>query len=138
MKMQTELDLNADYLDVRDIIARVEALRDEREQSELDLSEYGGPNDDWQDERTELAGLESLLADLCGCGGDEQWEGDWYPVGLIHERAFVDAMRELVCDIGDLPRDIPAYLEIDWEKTAENLRADYSSVEINGETYWYR
>lgn len=136
--MAKELDLTADYIDVRDIIARVEELREERDASELDPKEYGGPNDDWQEERTELAALESILDDLRGCGGDEQWEGDWYPVTLIRDSYFVDAMQELVQDIGDLPRDIPAYLEIDWEKTAGNLRADYSSVEIDGETYWYR
>lgn len=135
---RNDLDLNADYIDVRDIIARVEELRDEREASEIPENEYGGPNDTWADEREELAKLEGVLGDLKGYGGDEQWEGDWYPITLIHERAFTDAMRELVQDIGDLPREIPNYLEIDWEKTAENLRADYSSVEIDNSTYWYR
>lgn len=134
----TELDLSADCIDVRDIIARVEELREEREASEIPENEYGGPNDTWSEEREELAQLESILSDLKGYGGDEQWEGDWYPVNLIHERAFTDAMRELVQDIGDLPRDIPGYLAIDWEQTAENLRADYSSVEIDGSTYWCR
>ena len=78
------------------------------------------------------------MSELAGCGGDEEWRGDWYPVTLISDSYFVDAMRELVQDIGDLPRDIPAYLEIDWEATANNLRADYSSVDIGELTYWYR
>ena len=138
MTTKSDLDLGADQLDVRDIIARVEELRDERDASEIPANEYGGPNDTWAEEREELAKLESVLDDLKGCGGDEQWQGDWYPVGLIHERYFTDAMRELVQDIGDLPRDIPSYLAIDWEQTAKNLRADYSSVEIDGDTYWYR
>lgn len=29
-------------------------------------------------------------------------------------------------------------IAIDWEATAENLRMDYSSVEIDGHTYWFR
>jgi len=132
----TELDLSADYIDVRDIIARVEELRDEREQSELDPSEYGGPNDDWQDERAELASLESILSELCGAGGDEQWEGDWYPVTLIRDSYFNTAMDELLEDIGDIPRDIPVYLNIVVDYDA--LQMDYSSIEINGETYWFR
>jgi hypothetical protein len=78
------------------------------------------------------------MSELAGCGGDEQWQGVWYPVTLISDSYFVDAMRELVQDIGDLPRDIPAYLAIDWEATADNLRVDYSSVDIGGLTYWYR
>lgn len=128
----------ATRIDLRDVMARVDALREERDASEIPANEYGGPNDTWADERQELAELESLLGDLKGYGGDEQWEGDWYPVGLIHEDSFTDAMQELVQDIGDLPRDIPGYLVIDWEKTADNLRADYSSVEFGGDTYWYR
>lgn len=131
-----ELDLSADYIDVRDIIARVEELREEREQSELDPSEYGGPNDDWQEERAELASLESILADLRGYGGDEQWEGDWYPGTLIRDSYFDTAMDELLEDCGDIPRDIPCYLKIIVDYDA--LQMDYSSVEIDGETYWYR
>lgn len=85
-----------------------------------------------------MAALESLLDDLRGCGGDKQWRADWYPVTLIHEDYFTEAMRELVEDIGDLPNGAPPYLVIDWEATADNLRADYSEVEYDGETYLYR
>jgi hypothetical protein len=53
---------------------------------------------------------------------------------LIHEDNFIDAMRELCEDIGDLPD----YIVIDWEATAENLRADYTSVEFEGSTYYTR
>jgi hypothetical protein len=136
--METTLDLTADIIDIRDIIERIEELRDEREQSDIPANEYGGPADTWADERAELAALEGILSELAGCGGDEQWQGDWYPVTLISDSYFVDAMRELVQDIGDLPRDIPAYLAIDWEATANNLRADYSCVDIGELTYWYR
>ena len=136
--MKRELDLTADYIDVRDIIARVEELREEREQSDIAPEAYGGPDDDWQEERAELANLESVLSDLRGNGGDEQFEGDRYPVTLIRDSYFVDVMQELVSDIGDLPRNITAYLAIDWDATADNLRADYSSTEIDGVTYWYR
>jgi hypothetical protein len=30
------------------------------------------------------------------------------------------------------------YCCIDWQKAAEQLQQDYSSVEFDGETYWYR
>jgi len=120
----TTTEITADQiLDVRDIIARVEDLRE-------------GQDD--EDERAELAKLEELLASLKGYGGDEKWEGSWYPLTLIRDDYFADAMEELVKDIGDLPHDIPDYLVIDWEATAKNLRVDYASVEFDGETYWYR
>ena len=51
----TQLDLSADLIDVRDIIARVEELRDEREESDIDPAAYGGPVDTWKDEREELS-----------------------------------------------------------------------------------
>jgi hypothetical protein len=91
-----------------------------------------------EEEQEELQTIEALLESLKGCGGDEQWEGAWYPATLIRDDYFVTYARELVSDIGDIPRDIPSYIEIDWEATAKNIRMDYSSVEIDGVTYWYR
>lgn len=90
------------------------------------------------DDAKEYATLKDLLDDLQGNGGDEQWRGDWYPVTLINDDYFVEAMKELCADIGDIPRDLPSYIEIDWEATAKNLRVDYSSTEFDGVTFWYR
>jgi hypothetical protein len=126
----------AEHIDVRDVIARVEELRDERDESDLDPKEYGGPKDDWQDQRQELAELESLLDELKGQGGDEQWDGDWYPIGLIRDDKFPEAMDELLQDIGNLPKDLPSYLKITVDYDA--LQMDYSSVEFGGHTYWFR
>lgn len=120
--MTQEISNSDDMIDVRDIIARVEGLAHSLDAEDL----------------SDLAMLESLLSDLKGNGGDKQWEGSWYPIGLIRDSYFVEAMQELVQDIGDLPEDIPGYLVIDWDATAGNLRADYSSVEFDGITYWYR
>jgi hypothetical protein len=140
----TELDLAADIIDVRDIIARVEELENERD-------DYMVPNRDgymtmigadWAAdnaaEAAELAQLHAIMDELKGYGGDEQWRGDWYPVTLVDDAYFVDYARELVIDCGGLPRDVPEWIEIDWRATARNIQTDYSSVEINGRTYWYR
>lgn len=88
------------------------------------------------DEKEELEKLEELLSDLCGYGGDEQWNGDWYPLTLIRDSYFETAMDELLEDIGDMPKDIPSYLKITVDYAA--LQQDYSSVEFDGVTYWYR
>lgn len=134
--MTVEITNTDDMIDVRDVIARVEHLRALRTPGPVDL---GDDNETDQDTLfAELRGLEKLLADLAGEGGDSEWEGDWYPVGLIADDYFVEAMRELCLETSDLPQDIPTYIVIDWEATAENLRVDYSSVEFDGVTYWYR
>lgn len=127
-------------IDTCDLMARVDELRDERAAHEGDGYLEGQPDweTDYADDAEELAALESILADLAGNGGDEQWDGDWYPVTLIRDSYFTDYAQELVSDIGDLPANVPSYIEIDWEATARNIRVDYTSTEIDGVTYWYR
>jgi hypothetical protein len=45
----------------------------------------------------------------------------------------------LADDIGAIDRNASWPTNwIDWEKAALELRVDYSSVEIDGKTYWYR
>ena len=100
-----------DYIDVRDIISRFEA-------GETEL----GP----------------LLEELAGNVGDEQWRGEWYPMTLISERAWVDYVRETLEDCGYIPADLPSWIEIDWKATARNVQVDYMPVDYNGTTYWYR
>ena len=113
-----------DIIDVRDIIARIEEIEDCE------------PREDTLEQ--ERAALQSLMDEMKGYGGDERWRGNWYPLTLIRDSYFVEAMKELCADIGDVPKDMPSYIAIDWEATADNLCADYSSVEFDGVTYWYR
>ena len=142
----TTLDLSADTIDVRDIIARVEELESARD-------DFTAPNRDgylthigadeiWgtenSDDAAELVALSAILAELVGYGGDEQWRGDWYPVTLIDDMHFTDYARELLEECGTIPRDLPSWVEIDWDATARNVRMDYTPVDINGRTYWYR
>lgn len=130
MLTSTQLDLTADIIDVRDIIARVEELEG--------IIEDEGCADTvnvYDRERVELL---DILDELKGYSGDEQWRGDWYPATLIADSHFTDYAREMLEDCGEIPRDIPSYIEIDWEATARNVRTDYTPVEIDGSTYWYR
>jgi hypothetical protein len=124
MNMTTfEFNNTDDVIDVRDIIERFEEL--ETEQDTLEGEEKG-----------EFIAIAGLLSDLCGNGGDEQWRGDWYPVTLIRDSYFEQAMDELLDDCGDLPKDLPCYLSITVDYKA--LQMDYTSCEIDGVTYWYR
>ena len=136
--MTNAIDNTQNYLDVRDIIARVEYLRELRQPGPVDTGNPDDANRSQDDLFAELNTLESLLSELEGNGGDEECNGAWYPQSLIRDSYFTEAMQDLVSDIGDLPREVPAYLVIDWEATALNLQADYSSVDYEGVTYWYR
>lgn len=128
-----ELDLTADIIDTRDIIARVEDLKSLKDDHETDPE--GGH---WSDEDAQdLDTLTAILDDLKGYGGDEQWRGDWYPLTLINESHFVDYCQDLVCDCYDL-KGIPTFVHIDWEATSREMRVDYSEVTIDGVTYFYR
>ena len=94
---------------------------------------------DQDDLFAELTELETLLDDLRGYGGDEQWEGDWYPSTLIRDSYFREYAQELAEDRGMIP-DNNAWpcTCIDWDQAARELRMDYTSTEFNGTTYWYR
>ncbi len=126
----TEITNSEDLLDVRDIIARVEALE---ALSDKDLQRF----DD--NDRAELDKLTELLDELKGYGGDEQWKGDWYPVTLIRDSYFEDYAEQLADDIGAINTEIgwPNNC-IDWERAARELQQDYSTVDFDGIDYWYR
>lgn len=152
-----EISNSDDIIDSRDVIARIEELEAERESladalteaqealtfpSEPDAREAFEETanmarealKDWDnDNGAELAALKSLAAEA------EGYAPDWtYGETLIRDSYFVDYCEELLKDIGDLPKDIPHYIEIDWEKTARNIQVDYTSVDFDGITYWVR
>ena len=121
-----QLDLNADIIDIRDIIARVEELENEVADTEAQA---------WEN-RDEYAELTAILDELAGSGGDEQWRGDWYPLTLIRESHFKEAMDELVHDCYEVPKNLPSFMSIVLDYVA--LQQDYTCVEIDGATYFYR
>lgn len=149
------LDLSADIIDVRDIIERAEEIEseicdklglDSCELGDIDLHDYARSKQDdddspflGDDEIAEACTIRDLLGELNGMGGDEQWRGDWYPVTLIKESYFEDYARELADDIGAVSKDATWPNNcIDWEEAADMLKQDYSSLEIDGETYYTR
>lgn len=146
--MTNEITKYDDVIDLHDVIARVEGLREEREaiaENGTDCeSEYDAAIREnlktWDAENgEELATLEALLAECKGAGGDEQWEGDWYPVTLVRDSYFEDYAQELADDIGAINTEIgwPNNC-IDWGRAARELQQDYTSVEFDDVTYWTR
>lgn len=132
----TEISNSDDTIDSRDVIERIETLQGEREDFEHD-GDGNRTESDWAEahpeEAVELAALEALAAEA------EGYADDWsYGAALIRDSYFTDYCEELVKDIADLPKDIPGYIVIDWEATAENIKVGYTSVEFDGVTYWVR
>jgi hypothetical protein len=158
--MNKEISNSDDVIDSRDVIARIDELTTERsdlatdvddandaraelaeDASEDEIEEADGEitdavdartewDDDYGDELKALQALADEASDYCG---------DWtHGATLVRKSYFTDYCEELVKDIGDLPSKIPDYIVIDWEATAENLKADYTSVEFDGVTYLVR
>ena len=69
----------------------------------------------------------------------ESYSSEWEDgLTLIRDEYFVDYCKELCEDIGDIPRNIPSYIVIDWKATAENLKADYTYATLCGCKYYFR
>lgn len=132
--MATIIDNTQDVIDSRDVIARIEELRGERDAH--DEGERGRSwAEEYPEEAEELRTLEAL---------QEQAEGyarDWrYGVQLIRDSYFEDYARELAEDLhGDaLRRTEWPFSCIDWEYAAAELRHDYVAVDFDGVDYWVR
>ena len=121
----SEITSSDDVIDSRDIIARIEYL-------EECVVEYGAGNLDLS-EIEELNNLKRLASE---CENDAS---DWqYGATLIRDSYFRDYAREMIEDCGDIPKELPYWIEIDWDATARNIRVDYTPVEFDGVTYWCR
>lgn len=126
---------SADIIDVRDIIERVEELH-----ALGAVGSHAVDNEDHTEEDEELHLLEELLGDLQGNGGDYEWQGHWYPVSLIRDSYWEDDCREFAEDMhGEAIRNAAWPMNcIDWTQAANERQMDYSSVEFDDVTYWYR
>ncbi len=88
---------------------------------------------DESDEATELKDLQALDNEASG-------SGDWrHGETLIRDTYFEDYARQTAEDIGAL-KDANHWpcTCIDWEKAADELKQDYTSVEFGDTTYWIR
>ena len=145
-------------IDSRDVIDRIRELESERELliDALDEARHIANNPeegddlpaleeavltaeeelrDWDNDSDQGGELQMLRA----LADEAEHCGDWdHGATLIHEDFFIEYCQEMLQDIGDLPREIPHYIVIDWEATADNLKADYSEVTYGDQTYYIR
>lgn len=150
-----------DIIDSRDIIARFEELQEEKEALEEAINEAKEALQDKEDEEDEdqEEALEELseavqvaekelsdwleenkeeLEDLERVNDECSGYGDWdHGETLISEDYFPQYAEELANDTGAVGGN-SNWIVIDWDATADNLKADYTTVDINGKTYYYR
>lgn len=110
-----EITGGEDILDPRDIAERLKYLTRERDRLEGSQLE-------------EIDALQGVVDE----GIDDT---------LVHEDYFQEYAEELAVDIGAIDhrqRDHWPYTCIDWEQAAEELKQDYSVIDIRGGTYYYR
>ena len=142
------------YIDSRDLAKRLEELQDECQELLDAIEEAEQECENINDVSVDNSELEENVTDakesLRGWDNDyleemqeleslENEISEWSDGNtLIPEEDFVDYCQELCEDIGDVSRDLPGYIVIDWDATADNIKADYSEVEYQGNTYLVR
>lgn len=113
-------DLRGDNtIDTRDLLERISYLEDEE-----DAATEENPMD--EDEASELTELLECKDDL---PLDET---------LIRESYFEKYAQETMEDIEGIDPKSFIWSYIDWERLAEDLKVDYTTIEIGDYTYYYR
>ena len=103
-------------LDTRDLLEELEQLNSQEELSEEEV-----------ERRSDLLVLQKEI-------GLEFRHG----VTLFTEQEAEDYFREMAEDCGMIDKSNNLGDYIDWERWADDCLSDYTSVDFNGETYYYR
>lgn len=131
-----------DILDVRDLSDLALAQK-----AIIDDIEFGD-EDDEEDAIDTLAALAEFLKDM-GQPIEDVTDGEAISDALlsimetssptlIADDYFAEAIESDFNDIYGLPNGLPAYVAVDWKKTAENAKVDYSRVTLDEKVYFIR
>ena len=108
-----------DFLDVKELAEELDDLKAaDEEGEEID-----------EDRLSELEDLETELGDLHLASRDKE--------PFVNDRDFREYAMEQAEEMGITTRGWP-FDYIDWDAAADALQSDYTSVEFDGQTYWYR
>lgn len=110
-----------DVFDSREVIERI---------AELEAIEI---IDREPENRDELDALYELAEEAEGYIPDFQ-----YGETFIHADYFTEYAMEMISDIGYLPADLPWWIIIDKQATADNMKEDYTEFTFRGSTYYAR
>ncbi len=137
--LDSQIELLDDETELKFLI---EATDDKKEQAKFEskikniqdaIIEYNDQIARITSERNEV--MEELkplkeFADEC-----ESYAPDWNSgVVLISEDHFTEYAKDLCEEV----ENVPDYIVIDWEETAENLKIDYTTIEFEGFSFYVR
>lgn len=132
-------------IDSRDVIARIEELRDELLDADILMENEDGkivrtdkePGDK-SEELEEYQELVKLEGEASSCA-------DWrYGETLIRDDYFPTYIEELIDDCYEMPKEMKSggwpwrHMKIDFEAAANEARVDYTTVEYFGTTFLIR
>jgi len=125
MSIPRYISNNDDIIDSRDVIERIDYL-----DSLYDDPDYLRSEDEYREVKA--------LRDLAEQGENDA--EDWlYGATLIRESYFTEYAREYVTEIyGESVGNVPDWVVVDWEATADNLATDYTELTFDGVTYLVR
>ena len=139
-----EISNTQDVIDSRDVIERIEELEADLETCRScgeGVAEGSKTCEDCEqpllddDEKEELEALRKLTKD------GENYAPDWFHgAGLIHEDYFTEYCEEFCKDVGYISQELPWFIanHIDWDAVANEIKADYTEIDFDGETYYVR
>ena len=135
-----------DVLDSRDLQERIKELETElwelteeleaaeEENDEAAVSDAEQAIEEWKEENQEELDALTALKDYC-------WDSSWrYGIAFIAEEDFEEYAQDLASDLyGEEIRNASWPFDcIDWERAADALRQDYSSIDYQGTKYLFR
>lgn len=140
--LTTTFNNTDDYIDSRDVIARIEELENEQAELLQQLSDGEITEADMiafdEDKGNELDTLRELAAEA-------ESSPDWiHGETLIRASYFVQYITDLIDDCYDLPKEITSdqwpyrHITIDFEAAAKEAEQDYMSVDFGGVEYLIR
>ena len=151
MNTLTNVSLKAtEVIDTRDIVELIAEVENKITELESEIDDLNEDSEDFETNEDTLknelaeiqAELESYQVDLEMLENIKDEVGSEFEYGeqLIRDDYFTEYQKEMLIDCGTLPNDLPWFIEnnIDWDAVAEDLKVDYSEIEIEGETYHFR
>lgn len=138
-----EIDKYEDIIDSRDLEARIEELKAERQDLQ-DIFDDADTMEEEQDAQEEITRWDSEYADELEklevfaeqCRGYGDWD---HGETLIRDSHFENYAQQMAEDCGLISGTEGWPLNcIDWEQAARELQMDYSSAEFDGVTYYFR
>ncbi|HEX5016575.1 MAG TPA: hypothetical protein VFX15_03195 [Actinomycetes bacterium] len=118
----------SDYIDGEDLEKRLEDIEDEIMDPDGETIMVGAD----QDLVAERQKLIEIIDEIEGYAEDKVRH-----TYLYADHYFPAYAEEFAYDIGAAQRE-SSWPPIDWAKAAEQLKQDYTSIEIEGREFWYR